>query len=159
VIPLGDGYVYLAIGNDVQWSRLTSLDGFGSLACTARVTNEGRRQERESIHKGIGSITRTFKTAALVDLLSSKGLVVAPIHTVPQAIEYPAVRDQLLETKTPTGAKVRLPPPAVERENLAACGRCLSYAPEYGEHTAAVLREAGLSLDEINQLRGRGTIA
>jgi crotonobetainyl-CoA:carnitine CoA-transferase CaiB-like acyl-CoA transferase len=183
VYPTADGYVYLAIGNDVQWSRLTSLDGFGGLASPTRVTNEGRRQERESIHKGIGSITRTFKTRSLVDLLSSKGLVVAPIHTVPQAIDYPAVRDKLLETKTPSGAKVRLPPPAVEREHLkcvpeplsplggegrvrgfpdtlsAAAGRCLPYAPGYGEHTDAVLREAGMSEDEITQLRGRGTIA
>ena len=158
VYPTADGYVYLAIGNDGQWSRLTSLDGFGGLASTARATNEGRRQERESIHKGIGTITRTFKTRSLVDLLSSKGLVVAPIHTVPQAIEYSAVRDKLLETKTPTGAKVRLPPPSVEHEHLAACGRRLAYAPGYGEHTDAVLRQVGLSQNEITQLRGRGTI-
>ncbi|MDO8629259.1 MAG: CoA transferase [Phycisphaerales bacterium] len=159
VYPSADGYVYLAIGNDVQWSRLTSIDGFGGLASAARLTNEGRRREREAIHREIGSITRRSKTTALVDLLSSKGLVVAPIQTVPQAIEYPAIRHKLLETKTPGGAKVRLPPPAVEREHLAAAGRCLPYAPEYGEHTDGVLRDVGLSQDYITQLRGRGTIA
>jgi len=159
VYPTADGYVYLAIGNDVQWSRLTSLDGFGGLASTGRVTNEGRRQERESIHREIGAITRRVKTRALVDLLSSKGLVIAPIHTVPQAIEYPAIRHKLLETKTPGGAKVRLPPPSVEREHLVAARRCLPYAPGHGEHTNGVLRDVGLSQDDITQLRGRGTIA
>jgi formyl-CoA transferase len=119
----------------------------------------GRRQERESTHREIGSTTRSFKTAALVDLLTSKGLVAAPIHTVSQTAEFPAIRDKLLHARTPSGTEVRLPPPAVERDHLAACGRCLSYPPGYGEHTDAVLREAGLSQDEITQLRGRGTIA
>lgn len=159
VYPTADGYVYLAIGNDVQWSRLTSIDGFGGLASAGRVTNEGRRQEREAIHREIGAITRRVKTRTLVDLLNSKGLVVAPIHTVPQAIEYPAVRDKLLETKTPGGAKVRLPPPSVEREHLVAARRCLPYAPGYGEHTDGVLRDVGLSQDDITRLRRRGTIA
>ena len=159
VYPTADGYVYLAIGNDVQWSRLTSIDGFGGLASTARVTNEGRRRERESIHREIGSITRRVKTRTLVDLLSSKGLVIAPIHTVPQAIEYPAIRHKLLETKTPGGAKVRLPPPSVEREHLAAHGRRLAYAPGYAEHTDSVLREIGIKPDEITRLRDCGTIA
>jgi len=159
VYPTADGYVYLAIGNDVQWSRLTSVDGFGGLASATRATNEGRRREREAIHREIGATTRRVKTGTLVDLMNPKGLVVGPIHTVPQAIEYPAIRHKLLQTKTPGGAKVRLPPPAVERENLAACARCFSYAPEYGEHTDPVLREAGLSQDEITQLRGRGTVA
>jgi crotonobetainyl-CoA:carnitine CoA-transferase CaiB-like acyl-CoA transferase len=159
VYPTADGYAYLAIGNDVQWSRLTSVDGFGGLASTARVTNEGRRQERESIHREIGAITRRVKTQMLVDLLSSKGLVIAPIHTVPQAIEYPAIRDTLLETKTPTGAKVRLPPPSVECEHLAAHGRRLAYAPAYAEHTDTVLQEIGTKPDEITRLRNCGTIA
>lgn len=159
VYPTADGYVYLAIGNDVQWSRLTSLDGFGGLTSAGRATNDGRRREREAIHREIGAITQRVKTRTLVDLLSSKGLVIAPIHTVPQAIEYPAIRQKLLETKTPGGAKVRLPPPAVERENLAACGRCLSYAPGYAQHTDTVLREIGIKPDEITRLRKCGTIA
>jgi crotonobetainyl-CoA:carnitine CoA-transferase CaiB-like acyl-CoA transferase len=159
VYPTADGYVYLAIGNDVQWSRLTSLDGFGGLASAGRATNEGRRQEREAIHREIGAITRRAKTGTLVALLSSKGLVVAPIHTVPEAIEYAAIRHKLLETKTPDGAKVRLPPPSVEREHLAAHGRCLAYAPVYAEHTDTVLREIGIKSDEITRLRNCGTIA
>jgi crotonobetainyl-CoA:carnitine CoA-transferase CaiB-like acyl-CoA transferase len=143
----------------VQWSRLTSIDGFGGLASPARVTNEGRRQERDAIHRGIDDITRGFQTRALVDLLSSKGLVIAPIHTVPQAIEYPAIRHKLLETKTPGGVKVRLPPPAVEHEHLAAHGRRLAYAPGYAEHTDIVLREIGIKPDEITRLRNCGTVA
>jgi len=159
VYPTSDGHVYLAIGNDAQWSRLTSVEAFSGLASAARRTNEGRRQERETIHREIGAITRGLKTGPLVELLTSKGLVAAPIHTISQAAEFPAIRDKLLHTRTPSGRQVRLPPPSVEREHLAANGRGLAYAPGYSEHTEAVLREVGLSQKEIGQLREGGTIA
>jgi crotonobetainyl-CoA:carnitine CoA-transferase CaiB-like acyl-CoA transferase len=159
VYPTADGYIYLAIGNDVQWKRLTSIEAFGGLASPARDTNEGRKQERESIHSDIGSITRNFKTGELVDLFSTKGLVAAPIHTVPQVVEFPPIRDTLLETKTPSGKHVRLPPPSVEREHLASSERRLAYAPTYGRDTDKVFAEAGFTKDEIAGLKESGIIA
>ena len=55
VYPTSDGHVYLAIGNDVQWARLTSIEAFANIGSPTRRTNEGRKQERESIHRDIGS--------------------------------------------------------------------------------------------------------
>jgi crotonobetainyl-CoA:carnitine CoA-transferase CaiB-like acyl-CoA transferase len=159
VYPTSDGYIYVAIGNDVQWSRLTSIEAFAPLASPQRETNEGRKQQRKALHEEIGRITACFATAELVELLGSKGLVVAPIHDVPQVIDYPPIRDALLETKTPAGAKVRLPPPSVEREHLASVRRCLPYAPAYGQDTDAVFAEAGFSESEVADLRGAGIIA
>lgn len=158
VYPTSDGYVYLAIGNDVQWARLMSIEAFSTLASPTRTTNEGRTQERNSIHKEIGSVTRNYKTGALVELLSSKALVAAPIHTVPQVIDFPPIRDALLETQTPSGNRVRLPPPSVEREHLASCKGRLPYAPTYGQDTNKVLHDAGLPEREIQSLRERGII-
>ena len=159
VYPTSDGYIYLAIGNDVQWARLTSIEAFASLISPARETNEGRRQQRESIHRDIGVITSRFTTSKLVTLLGSKGLVAAPIHTVPQVIEFPPIRDALLETQTPSGSRVRLPPPSVEREHLASVNRRLPYAPSYGQDTDKVFQEAGFSHAEIADLRESGIIA
>ena len=153
VYPTSDGYIYLAIGNDVQWSRLASIETFGTLASPTRETNEGRRKERESIHEDIGSITRDFTTADLIDLFKAKGLVAAPIHTVPQVIDYPPIRDKLLTTQTPDGRTVRLPPPSVEREHLVSLNRRVPYAPPYTRDTDTVLQEAGLSVKEITDLR------
>jgi itaconate CoA-transferase len=159
VYPTADGYIYIAIGNDVQWKRLTSVEAFASAASTGRQTNDGRRRERESIHKDIGAITRKFKTGELVDLLTAKGLVAAPIHTVPQVIGYPPIRDRLLETRAPSGKRVRLPPPSVERDYLEQVDRRLSYAPAYGQDTEKVLRETGFSAVEVAELMEAGTIA
>ena len=159
VYPTADGYVYLAIGNDVQWARLVAIERFAGLTSPTRKTNEGRRHERDSIHREIGAVTRNYATGELVDLLAAKGLVAAPIRTVPEVAEFPPVRDALLETRTPSGKRVRLPPPSVEREHLASSGRRLPYAPGYGRDTQQVLHEAGLAKKEIADLKDAGIIA
>ncbi len=159
VYPTSDGYIYLAIGNDVQWVRLTSLDAFASVASSIRDTNEGRRQERESIHSDIASVTRKQSTQELVGLFGAKGLVAAPIHTIPQLLDFPPIRDRLLETRTPSGQPVRLPPPSVERAYLESVDRCLPYAPTYARDTDKILAEAGFSSNEITDLRETGLVA
>ena len=100
-----------------------------------------------------------FETAALVELLTGKGLVAAPIHNVPQVTEYPPIRDRLLTTQTPSGKDVRLPPPSVERDHLVESNRRLPYAPTYGQDTDSVLNESGFSSDEIAALRASGIVA
>ena len=54
---------------------------------------------------------------------------------------------------------MRLPPPAVPTEHLENIQKTLAFAPAYGEHTDALLREMGLSADEISTLRDRGVVA
>lgn len=156
--PTADGYIYLAIGNDVQWSRLTSIDAFSMLASPTRDTNEGRRRERRAIHREITAVTRGHKTDNLVELLTANALVAAPIRTVAQVIESPPIRDALLQTTTPSGRPVRLPPPSVERDYLGSSARRLPYAPSYGQHTDTVLADAGFSSAEIAQFKDSGTI-
>jgi itaconate CoA-transferase len=159
VYPTADGYVYLAIGNDVQWSRLVSIDAFRSLAAPARQTNAGRRQERAAIHAELAGVTRTCQTHELVERLTAKGLVAAPIHTVAQVADIAPVRKTLLETTIGPGKRVRLPPPSVETEHLAGAGRRLAPAPAYGQDTDKVLQEAGFSPGEIAGLRESGIVA
>jgi formyl-CoA transferase len=143
----------------VQWARLLSIEAFAGLGSPVRKTNEGRRSERAAIHEQMAAITRSFQTAELVKLLTGKGLVAAPIHTVPQVTGFPPIRDALLETETPSGKRVRLPPPSVEREHLASVGRRLAYAPTYGQNTDKILGQAGFSESEITGLRESGVVA
>lgn len=159
VYPTSDGYLYLAIGNDVQWERLVSLELFQGLASPSRKTNNGRKEEREAIHRDVGAVTRRFGTGELVELFAGTGLVAAPIRTVAEVRDLPPVRDRLLETRTPSGKRVRLPPPSVEHEQIQASGRRLPYAPPYGRDTEKVLGEVGFSLEEIENLKGSGVVA
>jgi crotonobetainyl-CoA:carnitine CoA-transferase CaiB-like acyl-CoA transferase len=159
VYPTADGYIYLAIGNDVQWARLLSIDAFSSLAAPVRETNAGRRQERASIHAELRAITRTRTTGDLVKLFEARGLVAAPIRTLPEVAVLPPIRDTLLEARTALGRRVRLPPPSVAREHLVAAGRRLAPPPAYGQNTDQVLLEAGFSAGEIAGLRESGIVA
>lgn len=158
VYPTSDGFIYLAIGNDVQWKRLLSIEAFSSLAVPVRATNEGRKRERGAIHRAIGAITRAVPANDLVNRLCAAGIVAAPVQTVSQMTKSPPIRDALLETTTPDGRCVRLPPPSVESAHLASVGRQLPYAPAYGQDTDKILLELGCSAKKIAVLKESGAV-
>jgi len=148
-----DSWLYVAIGNDVQWRRLISLEPFRSLAREDRETNEGRKADRKAIHEELAAILRKSDSGELLSLLGKSGLVVSPVHTVGEVRELPGIREHETHTQLPDGRELRLPPTAVET------GRSeFSLAPSYGEHTREVLREAGLSEAEIDDLERQGVV-
>lgn len=157
--PTADGFVFLAIGSDLQWRRLVSEPLFLSLAEPALETNEGRRAEKTRLHERIAELTRGHSTAEVSAALSRATVAHAPITPIERVMELPALREQLLRTRAPGGQEIRLPPPAVETEFLRARGRELDFAPGFGEHTDAVLGELGLEAAEILRLRERAIIA
>ena len=74
-------------------------------------------------------------------------------------MEVPEFARDLLHTTAPDGRRVRLPPAAVDTEHLTASGGELPFAPGYGEHTDALLAEAGLDAGAIAALRADGVVA
>jgi crotonobetainyl-CoA:carnitine CoA-transferase CaiB-like acyl-CoA transferase len=153
VYQTADGWLYLAIGNDVQWRRLVSLEVFASLAGEGRESNEGRRAARDALREEIGAVTRTLTTADLLEMLQGAGLVATPVHTIAQVRDMAGVAEHLTSTTLPDGRQVRLPPTAVE----TGCDE-LPLSPRYGEHTASILREVGLDEGEIARLEERGVV-
>jgi crotonobetainyl-CoA:carnitine CoA-transferase CaiB-like acyl-CoA transferase len=153
VYETADSWIYIAIGNDVQWRRLISLAPFESLATESRQTNEGRKAEREMIHAELAAVARSHETEELLALLGRAGLVVSPVHSIPDVREIPGIKEHLTHTALPDGRELRLPPTAVETGV-----RELSLAPGYGEHTRKVLGEAGLGEGEIDDLMKRGVV-
>jgi len=156
--PTADGYIYLAVGNDVQWERLTALEEFSSLQREEWKTNAGRSRDRDRIAEELSGLTRTRSTGELHGLFQGAGLVAAPVNAVADVADLPPVRESLLRTKTPSGKSVRLPPPSVERESLDGIDRTLPFAPPYGRDNEKVLAGAGFSLKEIADLRDDGVI-
>jgi crotonobetainyl-CoA:carnitine CoA-transferase CaiB-like acyl-CoA transferase len=153
VYETADSWLYVAIGNDVQWRRLTSLAPFRSLARDSRKTNEGRKAERAAIHDELARVVRAHRTEELLSLLGDSGIVVSPVHTVEQARDLTGIREHLTRTTLPDGRGLRLPPAAVD------AGRTdFPLAPRYGEHTREILREAGLENSEIDGLERRGVV-
>ncbi len=156
VYPARDGFIYLAIGSDVQWRRLTAIPKFGVVANAVRKTNEGRHAQRESIHRDIAAVTMHHDADALLADLRAAVIPCTRILDIRQVRELPALAGRLTRTTLPDGRMVRLPPMAVD---VGGAQRELGFAPHYGEHTRAVLAEAGLGTGEIDALLDAGVAA
>ena len=150
VYPTKGNFLYIAIGSNAQWQKLVALTPFLSLDESRFANASGRYEGREELYRRIGEITKTLEESELKYLLSGAGLPHTAINTVSDAMAEPAVKDRLMRTFTLDGRPIRLTPAAVDRKGMA---REYSFAPRYGEHTDAVLREIGMTADEIKQLR------
>ncbi len=157
--PTQDGYIYLAIGSDSQWSRLVEQSMFSALSSERFATNEGRREHKAELHGRIAGLTRSHASDEVARSLVAAGIPHSPITRVEQVMELPFVAETCLHTCTPDGAQIRLPPPAVSTPFLEESGRRLGFSPAYGEQSDAVLAEAGISTEEISSLREQGVIA
>ncbi|MFQ5844167.1 MAG: CaiB/BaiF CoA transferase family protein [Planctomycetota bacterium] len=154
-----DGHVYLAVGSDAQWSRLTAGPLFRGLGRPRYATNEGRRRHKEELHSEIEAVTRARPSAEVAAALTAAKVPHAPITPIEEVADLPFVAATALETTAPDGRRVRLPPPAGGTAHLEEQRGRLRFAPRYGEHTDAVLGEVGVTPAEIARLRGKGVVA
>jgi crotonobetainyl-CoA:carnitine CoA-transferase CaiB-like acyl-CoA transferase len=157
--PTSDGYVYMAIGSDSQWARLVAHPMFAHLDLEVYRSNEGRRSVQEDLHAQIAGTTCRYDSATVSAVFEAASVPHSPITPIEEVPDLPFVEEAATRTVAPDGRVVRLPPPAVAVEHLDTIDRTLPFAPAYGEHTESVLTEAGLSTDEIRELRSRGVIA
>ena len=156
VYPTRDGYVFLAIGSDVQWRRFTAVPKFGCVANEVRATNEGRHAERAAIHRDIAAVTSRHDADEILADLRRATIPATRIHDIRQARELPALRDKLTLTQMPDGRTLHMQPMAVDLPDATST---LGFPPKYGQHTRPVLVEAGLSQGEIRSLYGEGVVA
>jgi len=154
-----DGWVYLAVGSDAQWSRLVRQPLFSALDQERLATNEGRRTARADLHAALAAVTGAHDCAEVSAALAAAAVPHAPITPIEGVWELPFVRAAALRTTAPDGRAVRLPPPAVRTPFLEESGGELRFAPAYGEHTRSVLCEAGLEAGEIDELERAGVVA
>jgi itaconate CoA-transferase len=156
VYPTADGFIYMAIGSDVQWRRLTEIPWFAPVANATRATNEGRVREREAIHRDMAAATRRVATADIAAAFRQATIPHAAINDIPAVRELEAIARTLTRTRAPDGREVRMQPQAVD---MPGAVRELEFPPKYGQHTAAVLAEAGYSDADCTSLREQGIIA
>ena len=154
-----DGFIYMAIGSDAQWSRFIQRPWFASLAQERFSTNEGRRQDRAELHALIEGITGKHNSKKIAAELREAGIPHSPITPIEQVPGLPFVAKSALQTTAPDGRSVRLPPPAARTGHLDNLKGKLPFSPAYGEHTDKLLSEIGLSDSEIAELREQGVVA
>jgi crotonobetainyl-CoA:carnitine CoA-transferase CaiB-like acyl-CoA transferase len=156
VYPARDGFIYLAIGSDVQWRRLCALPRFAGVANDVRQTNEGRHTEREAIHRDMAAVTQQHSADDLLADLRSATIPATRIHDIRQVRELPALAGKLTRTTMPDGRVIHMPPMAVD---LPQGGGELGFAPKYGQDTRTLLADVGLTTNQIDDLYGAGIVA
>ncbi len=158
VFKTKDGYVNIA-PTPVMWKRFCKSIGREDLIDHPDyATPKDRRRNRDALNGVIGEIIVTMTTAAVVDKLNADGIPCGPIYSIDQAFADPQVRH--------LGIAQTVASPALGEITLVGQPFTLSRtpsqlvtgAPEYGEHTDAVLAEFGYSKDEIAQLRQTGAV-
>ncbi len=154
--PTADGAVFMAIGSDAMWRRLSETAMFATIATERRATNEGRLIDRAAIHADIAAVTRDHPTEAVDAVLADALIPHAPILTVPEVMEHPAIRDKLTRLRMPDGRRTRMQPMAVD---LDGAETEFAFPPQYGEQTRPILAEAGYDDEGIAALAAAGAIA
>ncbi|MDE2295771.1 MAG: CoA transferase [Gammaproteobacteria bacterium] len=155
VYPARDGFVYLAIGSDLQWRRLTAIPGFEGIASAARATNEGRHREREAIYRELGAVTATRTAEALLATFREATLPATKILDLPAVRELASLRDRLTTTTLPDGRAMRMQPLPVDAPGAP---RQLAFPPKYGADTRRLLAEAGCDPRQIDDWARDGVI-
>jgi itaconate CoA-transferase len=156
VYPARDGFVYMAIGSDVQWRRLTAIAKFEPVANGVRVTNEGRHREREQIHRDMAAVTSRFDVEEILADLRAATIPATRILDIRQVRELAQLRGKLTRTILPDGRSVRMQPMAVD---VAGARTELAFPGNYGADTRLVLAEAGYRDGEVAALAEAGVIA
>jgi len=154
--PTRDGYIYVAIGNDLQWQRFTAIEKFKSVGNQRRQTNKGRQLERQDCYTDISAISCNYSTAELVSDFSAATIPHAVIDDIRQVRVLEALQGKLTTTRTPAGKLIHMQPLAVDMDSARTH---LSFPARYGEHTRPILAEAGLPGDEIEKLATAGVIS
>ena len=156
VYPTSDGYIYIAVGSNAQWRRLTGIDRFVPVAKDgARDTPEARYRDREAIYREIGAATGQAPLETVSAELSAAQIPNTPINPIPQVHEMPAVRSKMTRTVLPTGQALRLQPRAVDLADKPED----FFPPRLCEDTRAVLAETGYSGERDDRMIGNGIAA
>jgi len=151
--PTKDGYVYLAIGNDLQWEKLTKIKGLEHIEKSHRKTNRGRDKDKETIYVDIRKGMKQYTTKEFIEICKELNLVIAPINSTKDVAKLDFVENNMLKTRLPSGREVALFPPPVNTEFLSDNNNTLKCAPRLGEHNDAILNEIGFSKKEIEQFK------
>lgn len=151
-----DGHIYIAVGNDIQWKRLTDLPKFAPAVTQDRITNAGRHRERDEMYEDLRKVVAQYKSADLTKDLESARIPFSKVNTVHQVRALDAIRSKLTKSVTPDGKEFFMQPMATDIEGA---NTSLPFPPAYGEHTQAVLLEAGYSIAKFQDFREAGIVA
>jgi len=157
--PTADGMIAVGVGSEPQWQRLCRMLDLEGLANDPRfATNGARVEHREALIAVLAQRFATSTSAAWLTELDAAGIPAGPILDVHEAFASPQA--------TAIGSRVALAHPALGDVDQVGIPFALSATPAsirmapplVGEHSDAILAEAGYSQAAIARLAELGVI-
>ncbi len=157
--PTADGHVNLAAPNNGRFRQLCDALGAPELAERPEfATSADRSTNRNGLNEAVAEHTRKQPTAHWVELLNEIGIPCGPIYSIDQTFADPQVQHlgMAVPVQHPRLGQIDIVRNAVTMSRTPHQMR--SAAPDRGEHTDELLREAGLDAEQIAALRDAGII-
>jgi formyl-CoA transferase len=136
-----------------QWERLCAVIGREELLDDPRFAdNAGRMANRPELVAELEAALACDTTGAWVARLEDAGIAAGPIHDYAEVFADPHTRAREMEVTMEHPEEGTVRGLGIPVKLSATPGTVRRAAPLLGEHTAEVLREAGLSPAEIEAL-------
>ena len=158
-VETADGYVMLAIASEKTFQSLIKVIGHPKWIDDPRFAKySDRRDNWADLMNGVEAWSRTLATEKCLAELNGHGVPCSAYRTVAEALNDPQIahRGALSEVEDGGGTfKVLNLPFRMSGTTVSAAKRIATL----GEHTVALLRETGLSEDEIAAFSGKPLMA
>lgn len=146
-----DGWIVVGVGSQELWRRFCAAIERPGLADDPRfASSEARVCHRSELDRLLGEVFAARPVAHWDAAMRAHRVPAGPPATVGEAVEKARRRGQVVDL--PPGAYGTLPTVAAPFLFDGERAAPVSSAPALGEHTAEVLREAGMSGGEIQDL-------
>jgi crotonobetainyl-CoA:carnitine CoA-transferase CaiB-like acyl-CoA transferase len=143
-----DGHITVGGNNQKLWQRLCEAIGRPELVDDPRfATNDDRMANRPALARELESALAARSTDEWVEALIEAGVPCGPIHDYRQVFEDPHTQARDMEVHLDGVRMLGIP---VKMSDTPGVIR--RTAPQVGQHTAEVLREAGFTDEEIAAL-------
>jgi crotonobetainyl-CoA:carnitine CoA-transferase CaiB-like acyl-CoA transferase len=157
-----DGVINIAASTQKMWDALCeALDAQQLAVDPDYASADLRNRNRHALEGALNAVTQRFSVAELVQRLNPVGVPCGPIYDIGQAFADPQVRHLRMTrmAKHPTLGEINLLRSPI---NLSANPHPQHFeraAPDPGQHSAELLREADFSDAEIASLMTQGIVA
>jgi crotonobetainyl-CoA:carnitine CoA-transferase CaiB-like acyl-CoA transferase len=164
-----DGALNIAANKQEQYVELCTVLGRPELIVDERfATREARKQHRAELKVELESTLGQRSAVEWDELLSTSGVPVAPVLTVPQVLALDQVTERRLLHEVPMPSAGQAEEPQTGERSLRVLGSSVHVdgrpvgparrPPQLGEHVDEILAEAGYTAAEIADLRAEGVV-
>ena len=155
-----DGYVVIAMGNDVLWGKFCEHVNRRELIDDERFrTNALRTEHHDELFPILAEIMRQRTTAQWTEKLEEIGVPCGPVNTIDKVASDPQVRAREMIVEVDHEMTGRIGIPGIPIKLSETPGRVDAPAPNLGEHTVEVLTDfLGMAPDDVDQLKREGVV-